>query len=168
MTGNAAYVLSKKYTNDSLIGIGAIKGAPCKVKSVTKTDGRSIITLEWEDNLGETHETEVYVNDGVSIWISGRQYAINDIVIKDNALYICKVANSDANFDNNKWTIAIGGGTNDYNALINKPTLNGNEIVGNQTTDDLGLADGDSIGYDENGKLSIGIISSSDINDLFP
>ena len=33
------YALSKKYTDDSLIGIGALKGAPCKIKSIVKEHG---------------------------------------------------------------------------------------------------------------------------------
>ena len=44
------YALSKKYTEDSLIGIGALKGAPCKIKSIIKENGENIITFEWLDN----------------------------------------------------------------------------------------------------------------------
>ena len=42
-----------------------------------------------------------------------------------------------------------GGGTNDYNELINKPSINGVELVGNKTSKDLnidqeqGLSDAD-------------------------
>lgn len=60
------------------------------------------------------------------------------------------------------------GGTSDYNELINKPTLNGNTIVGNQTTDDLDLADETSITYDPTGKLSINSTTNTDIDSLFP
>ena len=97
------YALAKKYTDKTVIGLGGLKGAPCKVKSVVKTDGRSVVTLEWKADDGTTETSEVYINDGISIWIANRGYAINDIVIKDDALYTCKIANSDAIFDNNKW-----------------------------------------------------------------
>ena len=113
MNATQAYALSKKYTEESLIGIGAVKGAPCKVKSVVKTDGRSVVTLEWKDDLGATHTSEVYVNDGISIWLSGRQYAKNDVVINDSQLYICKTPNSDTTFDGKKWDVVIGGSGGD-------------------------------------------------------
>ena len=87
------YALCKKYTDASLDGVGALKGAPCKVQSVVKTDGRSVVTLEWKSDSGIVQTSKVYVNDGVSIWISGRDYAVNDVVIKDNQLYICNTAN---------------------------------------------------------------------------
>ena len=113
MNATQAYALSKKYTEESLIGIGAVKGAPCKVKSVVKTDGRAVVTLEWKDDLGATHTSELYVNDGISIWLSGRQYAKNDVVINDSQLYICKTPNSDTTFDGKKWDVVIGGSGGD-------------------------------------------------------
>ena len=32
-----------------------------------------------------------------------------------------------------------GGGTNDYEELINKPTINGHELSGNMSSDDIGV-----------------------------
>jgi len=103
------YALSKKYTDETAIQFGGLKGAPCKVQSVVKTDGRSVVTLEWKNDAGDTRTSEVYVNDGVSTWISGRSYIINDVVVNDDKLYICKVANSDVTFDENKWALVSGG-----------------------------------------------------------
>jgi hypothetical protein len=41
----------------------------------------------------------------------------------------------------NKWDIlALGGGSDDYSQLINKPQINSVELDGNKTTDELGLA----------------------------
>lgn len=36
-----------------------------------------------------------------------------------------------------------GGGTSNYNELVNKPKINNVELTGNKTTEDLGLFDGD-------------------------
>ena len=36
-----------------------------------------------------------------------------------------------------------GGGTSNYNDLINKPTINGNELIGDLTTEQLGIEKGD-------------------------
>ena len=51
------YAVSKHYTDESLIGVGALKGAPCKVKSVVKENGQNIITLEWKTDDGEDSDT---------------------------------------------------------------------------------------------------------------
>lgn len=111
------YALAKKYTDNTVIGLGGLKGAPCKVKSVVKTDGRSVVTLEWKSDTGVVQTSEVYVNDGVSVWISGRDYAVNDVVIKDDQLYICNTANSDITFNDSKWDVVISGGNSDFNII---------------------------------------------------
>jgi len=67
MTGNAAYVLSKKYTNDSLVGIGALKGAPCEVQSVNKVGSTTTVTLKWTDTNGIDHTTSFDIEDGNGI-----------------------------------------------------------------------------------------------------
>ena len=59
-----SYVLSRKYTNDSLIGLGALKGAACTISDITPIDGGNRITFEWEDNNGESHTDTLDVMDG--------------------------------------------------------------------------------------------------------
>ena len=120
------YALCKKYTDETAIQFGGLKGAPCKVKSVVKTDGRSVVTLEWKNDEGDTRTSEVYVNDGVSTWIGGRDYAVNDVVVYDDKLFICKIANSDATFNDNKWAIissgASGGDFHVIDTLAQRPS----------------------------------------------
>lgn len=41
-----------------------------------------------------------------------------------------------------------GGGTNDYNDLINKPTINGHELSGDMSSGDIGVADRADNTYD--------------------
>ena len=38
-----------------------------------------------------------------------------------------------------------GGGTTDYNQLENKPSINGNTLVGDSTSQDLGLAEWEDV-----------------------
>ena len=64
MTGLQAYILSKKYTEQSLDGVGALKGAPCTIKSTTETDEGTIVVFEWTDNNGITQETTILVKNG--------------------------------------------------------------------------------------------------------
>lgn len=41
-----------------------------------------------------------------------------------------------------------GGGTLDYNHLNNKPSINGETLIGNATTEDIGITDGYNATYD--------------------
>lgn len=41
--------------------------------------------------------------------------------------------------------VAQGGGTKDYNVLINKPAINDIELVGNMSLADLGIASADEV-----------------------
>ena len=67
MTGLQAYVLSKKYTKQSLDGVGALKGAPCTIKSTTETDEGTIVVFEWTDNNGIAQETTILVKNGKDV-----------------------------------------------------------------------------------------------------
>lgn len=68
MNTKQVYVLAKNYVNESLDGAGALKGAPCKIKSITpSTDGtHTTVTFEWESNSGTVYESELQVINGES------------------------------------------------------------------------------------------------------
>ncbi len=56
----------KSYIGKTLVGMGALKGAPCTVKSVEDSGSDHIITLEWTDNTGVKRTTEFTVSDGAA------------------------------------------------------------------------------------------------------
>lgn len=60
--------LAKKYTNDSLVGLGAVKGSPCTIKTIEKqADGNNKVTFEWTSSNGIVQNSVMYVQDGKSI-----------------------------------------------------------------------------------------------------
>lgn len=67
--------------------------------------------------------------------------------------------------------IAYGGGgssgTSDYNELTNKPKINNISLSGNKTTTDLKLVDGETIYINQNEQMEIGVISNTQIENLF-
>ena len=65
MDGVVAYLLSKKFTKDTVVGMGAIKGAACQVQSVNKVGKTTTITLKWEDNVGTSHTQSFDIEDGL-------------------------------------------------------------------------------------------------------
>ena len=56
----------KSYIGKTLVGMGALKGAPCTVKSTEDSGSDHIITLEWTDNTGVKRTTEFTVSDGAA------------------------------------------------------------------------------------------------------
>lgn len=58
---------SKTYTDESLLGLGALKGAPCTIKSITEVDGGQKVTFEWTGTSGTKQTSEMTVKNGVSI-----------------------------------------------------------------------------------------------------
>ena len=50
----------KSYISKTLVGMGALKGAPCEVQGVTDAgDGTQTLTLQWKDTAGVTHTTDI-------------------------------------------------------------------------------------------------------------
>ena len=67
MTAEEAYVLSKSFTKKSLDGQGALKGAPCTIKSITEVDGGQKVTFEWTGTSGTKQTSTMIVKNGVSV-----------------------------------------------------------------------------------------------------
>lgn len=71
----SSYILSKRYTDDNIvetrqyvedtaIGGGAIKGAPCTIKSIEKAEDGNIITFSWILNDGSERSEALLIKDG--------------------------------------------------------------------------------------------------------
>lgn len=56
--------LSKKYTNDTVEGAGALKGVPCQIKAIASIEGGKRVTFLWQDNSGTEHESIMDVMNG--------------------------------------------------------------------------------------------------------
>lgn len=119
-----AYVLSKKYTDETAIQFGGLKGAPCKIKSIVKKDGQNIITFEWKNDDGDTRESILYVEDGTPIytWTSGDTYQYGDLVIYESAFYRCIIENSDIVFNDAHWN-EIGSPDGNYDIVATASEL---------------------------------------------
>lgn len=66
-----SFALSRRYTDDSLIGLGALKGANCTIKSVVPVldaDGNEIaneVTFEWTATDGTKETKMITVKNGL-------------------------------------------------------------------------------------------------------
>lgn len=55
---------SNKYTDDSLMGLGALKGSPCAIREVTRENNGTKVIFEWETNTGVYRKSEIFIRDG--------------------------------------------------------------------------------------------------------
>ena len=67
MIAEEALAIAKSYTQKSLKGQGALKGAPCTIKSTTKVSDGTNITFEWTGTSGTKQTSTIKVMDGLSI-----------------------------------------------------------------------------------------------------
>lgn len=58
------YALAKKYVEETADALGAVKGASCRIDSVTKVDGVNTIRFKWIGDSGVVKYTTMEVADG--------------------------------------------------------------------------------------------------------
>lgn len=57
----------KSYIKKTLVGMGALKGAPCEIQSIVENPtGVWTITFKWEDTEGTTHTDALVLHDGAA------------------------------------------------------------------------------------------------------
>ena len=119
-----SYILSRKYTDNALVGLGALKGANCTIKNIIHKDGINTVTFEWEGTDGTKKTRDMIVYDGtpIYVWESGNLYHYGDLVIYSSAFYRCIVENSDVVFDDTKWN-EIGSPDGNYDIVQSKDLL---------------------------------------------
>ena len=59
--------IAKKYTSDTAIGLGAVKGAPCTISKTEQVQGGNQITFKWTGDDGSTNTRKITVYDGISV-----------------------------------------------------------------------------------------------------
>lgn len=71
----SSYILSKRYTDenivetrqyveDTAVGAGAIKGAPCEIQSIEAVEGGNNVTFLWHTNDGTTRTQSIFIKNG--------------------------------------------------------------------------------------------------------
>ena len=59
------YALAQTYVKKTADALGAVKGAPCKIKGIEETAGGNIVTFEWKGDSGATQQRTMLVKDGL-------------------------------------------------------------------------------------------------------
>lgn len=87
----------KTYIQQTLVGMGALKGAPCTVKSVEEDPGVHVVTMEWTDNDGNKQTKSYTVLDGTN----GTDGFSPEVTVKTStdSTYILTITTIDGSFD---------------------------------------------------------------------
>ena len=150
------YVLSRKYTDKTVKGLGALKGAPCKVESIVPIQGGQRITLSWEtdDGIKETQSFDVMDGEDGADGIG-----ISSVSINGSYHLIVTYSNGTS--------VDAGSVVPDYEQLQNLPEINGVQLTGDKSIEDLGLVNNDTTYMDNGGAVAISCITSEQIAALF-
>lgn len=124
MNSTQSFILSRKYTDETAIEFGGLKGANCTIKSIVNENGRNIVTFEWTNSAGQKRESEMIVKDGTPIyeWTSGDHYKYGDLAIYQSCFYRCIAENEDIEFDATKWN-EIGSPDGNYDIIQDSSML---------------------------------------------
>lgn len=67
MNGTNAYVLARKFVENTAIGLGAVRGKNCNISSIVEEDDKSILTFRWTGDDGTIQSSTMTVKNGISI-----------------------------------------------------------------------------------------------------
>lgn len=86
MKAEEALAIAKSYIKKSLEGVGALKGAPCTIKSITEVDGGQKVTFEWTGTSGTKQTSEMTVKNGVSVTgVSDKGNGVFTLLLSDGS-----------------------------------------------------------------------------------
>lgn len=123
----------KKYIQETLVGMGALKGAACQIKDIVNADGTHTITFKWEDNEGVSHESTAIVKDGKdgTNGTDGTDGVSPTITVKTSTddTYILTITTASDSFDTPNLK---GGGSGGSSTLAGLSDVNLTDLAGEQ------------------------------------
>ena len=146
MNAIEAYLLARAYTNKAIKGAGALKGAPCQIKSITSITGGHRVTFEWEDDQGETSTDTMDVMDGTDGTDGTDGVGISSITYKEedqHGNYVYTVLLTDSN----SYEITCPKGPQGATGQTGQTGATGNGIASIEKTSTVGLVDTYTITY---------------------
>lgn len=129
MTGEQAYVLAKRFVRESMLGGGAVVGKNVVIQSITPIDGGNRVTFGYTLDDGTPQTSYMDVMDGKDASGEITPEEIQEAVEK-------YLEENPISYEN------LGG----------KPTINGVELSGDLSLEDIGITDSssdDNIDFDD-------------------
>lgn len=145
----------KSYIRKTLVGMGALKGASCQIKSIVKTGNLNTVTFVWTDTEGTSTEGTMLVYDGEegaqgpqgipgqpgTPGISGADGFSPTITVKESTAerYILTITDASGSYDTPNLKGSGGGGgasvLSDLTDVQLQSLANGNVLIYNSSLD---------------------------------
>lgn len=113
----------RSYVKKTLVGMGALKGANCQIKSIVKTGNLNTVTFVWTDTEGTSTESTMLVYDGAegpqgipgqpgTPGISGADGFSPTIIVKESTAerYVLTITDALGSYDTPNLKGSGGGG----------------------------------------------------------
>ena len=105
----------KSYVSKTLVGMGALKGANCRIKSIDRTAGLNTVTFIWTDTDGVSKESTMLVYDGEKgeTGATGADGFSPTITVKTSTsdTYILTITDANGSYDTPNLKGSGGGGS---------------------------------------------------------
>lgn len=114
MKGEEIIGMLKSYINKTLVGMGALKGANCTIKSLTKSGGLTTVVFSWVDTDGTEKTSTMLVYDGTNgtNGTDGIDGFSPTIIVKEStdSKYILTITDANGSYDTPNLKGSGGGG----------------------------------------------------------
>lgn len=120
----------KTYVNETLVGMGALKGANCRIQSVTKSGSVNTVVFVWTDTDGDDHTSTMLVSDGEA----GADGVSPTITVKTSTddTYILTITDKNGSYDTPN--LKASGGVSNLTDVDLTNLANGCALVYNSTS----------------------------------
>lgn len=98
----------RTYVNETLVGMGALKGANCRIQSLTKSGSVNTVVFVWTDTEGDDHTSTMLVSDGEA----GADGVSPTITVKTSTddTYILTITDKNGSYDTPNLKASGGSG----------------------------------------------------------
>lgn len=120
----------RTYVNETLVGMGALKGANCRIQSITKSGSVNTVVFVWTDTEGEDHTNPMLVSDGEA----GADGVSPTITVKTSTddTYILTITDKNGSYDTPN--LKGSGGVSNLTDVDLTNLANGCALVYNSTS----------------------------------
>lgn len=117
-----SYALSKKFTEDTAIGLGAVKGAPCTISSIQDNGDSTTLTFRWTGTDGTVQSSTMTVKNGISVTSVDLDETTNKLTctLSDGSIQECGIVNVVTDVSKIEYTPSVDATIHTVEDALNK------------------------------------------------
>lgn len=122
MNGTNAYVLARKFVENTAIGLGAVRGKNCNISSIVEEDDKSILTFKWTGDDGTVQSSTMTVKNGISVTSVDLDETTNKLTctMSDGSIQECGIVNVVTDVSKIEYTPSVDATIHTVEDALNK------------------------------------------------